>query len=317
MIEEHLQNFQLYLTQARGAAAATAQAYCRDALILDRFLVQAGLHDLAQFDVFAVRSFVARQLKTHNRASVARELMSVRALGDFLVQQGLLSSNPARLVAVPKQDQPLPKRLSVDEAFHIVDTPLRREAPTPRRAWLNSRDTAMLELLYSSGLRVSELVGLEVGHVRLDLSLVRVVKGKGSRERLVPVGDKALASLRAWLEVRPHLLKGASRTENAGPLFINKNGSRLSVRSVQRLFSDGLDDKTLTARRLSPHSLRHAMATHLLEGGADLRSVQEILGHKSLNTTQKYTHLTLDHLMKVYDRAHPRAAADNPVKDKQ
>jgi integrase/recombinase XerC len=321
MIEEYLPAFRLYLAQARGAAANTIDAYCRDALILERFLAGSEINSFAGFDVITVRSFVARRLKTHNRASVARELMSLRALGDFLIRQGLISSNPARLVAVPKQAHPLPKRLSVDEAFHILDAPARREASTARRGWLNRRDAAMLELLYSSGLRVSELVGLNIGHVRPDLSLVRVVKGKGGRERLVPVGEKALNSLRAWLEVRPNLRRELDRpggADDGSPLFINKNGSRLSVRSVQRLFSHGLnDDQALAARRISPHSLRHAMATHLLEGGADLRSVQEILGHKSLNTTQKYTHLTLDHLMKVYDQAHPRAAADNLDKDEQ
>jgi integrase/recombinase XerC len=286
---------------------------------MDRFLAESSISGFDKFDVFTVRSFVARRLKTHSRASVARELMSLRALGDFLVGQGLISVNPARLVAVPKQEHPLPKRLSVDEAFHILDTPLRKEAPTVRRAWLNLRDAAMLEMLYSSGLRVSELTGLDTGHVRLDLALVRVVRGKGSRERLVPVGEKALRALSSWLEVRPNFTKNsglrAGEEREGQPLFVNKNGSRLSVRSVQRLFSHGLDNDTLQARRLSPHSLRHAMATHLLEGGADLRSVQEMLGHKSLTTTQKYTHLTLDHLMKVYDQAHPRAAVDKLVKD--
>jgi integrase/recombinase XerC len=313
MIEEHLQAFTLYLTQARGVAENTLQAYRRDLLILDRFLAETGREDPGKLDVLAVRSFVAQRLKNRRRSSVARELMSIRAWGDFLVSRGLLKVNPARLVAVPRQEHPLPKRLSVDEAFHILEAPLRRQADTRRRSQLNLRDAAMLELLYSSGLRVSELVGLDVGHVRQDLSLLRVVKGKGGRERLIPIGEKALRALRGWLAVRNNFIK--ENKESTEPLFVNKNGWRLNVRSVQRLFSNALDDKALHARKLSPHSLRHAMATHLLEGGADLRSVQEMLGHKSLTTTQKYTHLTLDHLMKVYDQAHPRAAAADAQED--
>ncbi|MDR1398152.1 MAG: tyrosine recombinase XerC [Desulfarculales bacterium] len=307
MIEKYLQDFTLYLTQARGVAENTLRAYCRDILILDRFLAEEGRDDLNKFDVLAVRSFVARRLKSRRRSSVARELMAVRAWGDFLVSRELLKVNPARLVAVPKQDHPLPKRLSVDEAFHILEAPLRRSAGTERHARLNLRDAAMLELLYSSGLRVSELVGLNVNHVRMDLSLLRVVKGKGGRERLVPIGEKALRALRVWLTARDSFIR--EKKESEEPLFVSKTGSRLNARSVQRLFSRALDDGAVRTRKLSPHSLRHAMATHLLEGGADLRSVQEMLGHKSLTTTQKYTHLTLDHLIKVYDRAHPRAAA--------
>lgn len=299
MNEQLLEEFSLYLTQAKGAAEHTVAAYGRDARAFARYLSAKNISNWQDMDVLSVRGFVAGQLKTHSRASVARGLMAIRALGNFLVHKGLLSANPARLVAVPKQEQKLPRRLSVDEAFHLLDAPTRKEAGSERKKWLNLRDAAMLELLYSSGLRVSELVGLNLGALRLDMSLVRVVRGKGNRQRLVPIGKQALAALDAWLAVRPKL---AQASEPA--LFVNKNGGRLSSRSVQKLFEQGLGEE---GRSFSPHSLRHAMATHLLEAGADLRSVQEILGHKSLTTTQKYTHLTLDHLLKVYDQAHPRA----------
>ncbi len=304
MIEPHLEEFALYLTQAKAAAQHTVAAYLRDATAFAGFMAQKGVMAWTELDVLLVRAFVAARLKSHSRASVARELMAIRSLGNFLVNKGLLVSNPARLVAVPKQEKKLPRRLSVDEAFHLLEAPLRKSAASDKRRKLNLRDAAMLELLYSSGLRVSELVGLNLGHLRLDLNLVRVARGKGNRQRLVPIGEQAKRALNAWLEIRSFFV-GNLKDE---ALFVNQNGARLTTRSVQRLFAGGLGEE---GRSYSPHSLRHAMATHLLEGGADLRSVQEMLGHKSLTTTQKYTHLTLDHLMKVYDKAHPRAADEN------
>jgi integrase/recombinase XerC len=300
MVAQLLDDFALYLAQARAAAELTVKAYCRDAAAFGEYLAAKGVTSWDKLDITCIRGFIALQLKNHDRASVARRLMAIRAFCNYLVHKKLLALNPAQLVAVPKQEQKLPRRLSVDEAFHIVEVPSRKDADTERRKSLNWRDSAMLELLYSCGLRVSELVGLDIEHVRMDLGLVKVARGKGNRQRLVPVGQKALQALRLWLQARPTLIRG----EDSGALFVNKNGDRLSARSLQRMFANELNDG---GRNISPHSMRHAMATHLLEGGADLRSVQEMLGHKSLTTTQKYTHLTLDHLMKVYDQAHPRA----------
>lgn len=300
MIEPHIEEFALYLTQARGAAGHTVAAYVRDTRAFAAYLAGKGITSWADVDVLAIRGFVAARLKSHSRASVARGLMALRSLGDFLVHKQLLENNPAKMVAVPKQEKKLPPRLSVDEAFHLLEAPLRKPAKSEKRNKLDLRDAAMLELLYSSGLRVSELVGLNLSHLRLDIGLVRVVRGKGNRQRLVPIGGKAKETLLRWLDARPYFV--ASGQDEA--LFVNQRGGRLTTRSVQRLFAGGLGEE---GRKFTPHSLRHAMATHLLESGADLRSVQEILGHKSLSTTQKYTHLTLDHLMKVYDQAHPRA----------
>jgi integrase/recombinase XerC len=300
MVAGLLDDFALYLAQAKAAAALTVKAYCRDAAIFGEYLAAKGITSWDKLDIISVRGFIALQLKKHDRATAARRLMALRALGNYLVHMELLAFNPAQLAVVPKQEQKLPRRLSVDEAFHIVEAPTRRGADTERRLTFNLRDRAMLELLYSCGLRVSELVGLDIEHVRMDMGLVKVVRGKGNRQRLIPVGQKALQALSLWLQARPALIRG----QDCGALFINKNGGRLSARSLQRMFAHELNDG---GRSISPHSMRHAMATHLLEGGADLRSVQEMLGHKSLTTTQKYTHLTLDHLMKVYDQAHPRA----------
>ena len=307
-MQEAIAQFREHLAQAKGASPHTVAAYARD---VEQFrLFATGRRELASWDqVEAVdlRAFLAAELKRHQRASVARKLMGLRGFFDYLRERGLVPANPARLVRIPKLERPLPRRLSVDEAFHLVQSPppARRAYGTEEKALAaRLRERAMLELMYSSGLRVSELTGLDVDHLRLDLDLVRVVHGKGDRERLVPVGSLASQALKAYLTARPALLAEGHEAQPA--LFLNRRGGRYSPRSVQRMLEGHLQDLSV-GRRISPHSLRHAMATHLLEGGADLRSVQEMLGHKSLSTTQKYTHLTVEHLLKVYEQAHPRA----------
>ncbi len=307
-MQEAIAQFREHLAQAKGASPHTVAAYARD---VEQFrLFATGRRELASWDqVEAVdlRAFLAAELKRHQRASVARKLMGLRGFFDYLRERGLVPANPARLVRIPKLERPLPRRLSVDEAFHLVQSPppARRAYGTEEKALAaRLRERAMLELMYSSGLRVSELTGLDVDHLRLDLDLVRVVHGKGDRERLVPVGSLASQALKAYLTARPALLAEGHEVQPA--LFLNRRGGRYSPRSVQRMLEGHLQDLSV-GRRISPHSLRHAMATHLLEGGADLRSVQEMLGHKSLSTTQKYTHLTVEHLLKVYEQAHPRA----------
>lgn len=316
MMNDHLAAFDDYLAQGAGAAPLTRQAYLRDVREFQGFLAQQGHLPLwSRVGDGDVLAWLADGLKTKKRATVARKLMSLRKFFDFLLDRGEVSGNPARLVRPPKQSQHLPARLSVDEAFHLIEGPARQaqgKEPGPRQKAATLRDLAMLELLYSSGLRVSELTGLDQEHLRLDLSLARVVDGKGGRERWVPVGQSAAKALQDYLEARPALLKKAQAQDE---LFVNGRGGRLSQRSVQRLVAH-FGAELETGRALSPHALRHAMATHLLEGGADLRSVQEILGHRSLSTTQKYTHLTVDHLLKVYDQAHPRAKDGEGQEDK-
>lgn len=309
---ECLEEFETHLAQARGASPHTVAAYARDVRQFARFLQQKrGDISWRQVEPSDVRLFLAQLLPTSRRSTVARKLQSLRSFFEFLLGRGTVGQNPAALVKPPRQDKPLPTRLSVDEAFHLLDAPQEEKGkkkgkpPSPAREAAQARDQAMLELLYSSGLRVSELVGLDLDHLRLEAGFLLVAHGKGGRQRLVPVGSKAAQALARWLELRPVLLKG--RSDPA--LFLNRRGGRLSARSVQELV--GRRGAGLAGgRRVGPHVLRHAMATHLLEGGADLRSVQEMLGHKSLSTTQKYTHLTVDHLLKVYDRAHPRARAE-------
>lgn len=309
-MDELLSQFTEHLAQAKGASPHTVAAYGRDVQQFGRFLRERRPGaDWGQVETADLRAFLAAQLKACKRSSVARKLMGLRGFFDFLRERGLAPANPARLVRMPKAERPLPRRLSVDEAFHIVDSPAPEQghkgAPEAIQA-AALRDKAMLELLYSSGLRVSELTGLDLEHLRLDIDLVRVVHGKGGRERLVPVGGPAAQALTAYMEARPALLDPAGPAQPA--LFVNRRGGRYSPRSVQRMLAGHLTGLS-PGRKVSPHTLRHAMATHLLEGGADLRAVQEMLGHKSLATTQKYTHLAVDHLLKVYDRAHPGAVA--------
>lgn len=306
-MDDWLAAFESYLAEGAAAAALTRSAYLRDVREFQGFRqAQGKLTDWSQVGDGDVLAWLAQGLRSKKRSTMARKLMSLRRFFDFLQARGAVAANPARLVRPPKRGRHLPARLSVDEAFHLLEEPARqqegRNLSAPQKAAL-LRDLAMLELLYSSGLRVSELTGLDSEHLRLDLGLLRVVSGKGGRERWVPVGRRAAEALGKYQEARPVLLGDA---QPQAALFLNQRGGRLHPRSVQRLVArvaGGLE----AGRRLSPHALRHAMATHLLESGADLRSVQEMLGHKSLSTTQKYTHLAVDRLLRVYDQAHPRA----------
>jgi integrase/recombinase XerC len=304
-MDELVQEFVQHLSEARGLAPRTVEAYRRDLGQFAAFLAaRRQVEGWAEVEPADVRAFVAARLKADRRSTVGRKLSSLRAFFGYASRR-TGQADPTREAKPPKAGRQLPRRLSVDEAFHLVEPAADQAEPRdPKAAAARARDAAVLETLYSCGLRVSELVSLDLDHLRLDLGLVQVKEGKGGRERLAPVGRRAARALEAWLEARPLLAK-PGRTGRA--LFVNaRDGGRLGQRSVQRLV-ERRGAGLAVGRRVSPHSLRHAMATHLLEGGADLRSVQEMLGHKSLSTTQKYTHLTVDHLMRVYDRAHPGA----------
>jgi integrase/recombinase XerC len=243
-----------------------------------------------------IRGFMAelheRKLK---RSSLARKLAAVRSFFQFCVRKGWLAENPARIVATPKQDRLVPSFLSEEEMAGFLETP-RSDRP------LDLRDRAILELLYATGIRVSELVGIEQEDVNFKERLIRV-RGKGKKERLVPFGRIAGEWMTAYLRVRPALFK-AGVGQRA--LFLNYQGSRLTARSVERIV-DKYIRLTAVRRKISPHSLRHSFASHLLSRGADLRVIQELLGHESLATTQKYTHLNLGRLMDVYRKSHPRS----------
>jgi len=291
-MQQLIDRFHQYLSVERNLSPHTCAAYLRDLGEFHAFLEgQGGTTSPGRVDHLLLRRYLAELHKRNERTSIARKLSTLRTFFRYLVREGVLATNPAESVTTPKRNRYLPKTLSVDEATTLLE---RGHGTTV----LALRDRAMLELLYSSGLRVSELTGLNVGGIDLRENLVRVL-GKGRKERIVPVGSKAREALIAYLEER-----GA--TDDEQPLFINHRGGRLTPRSVQRHLKTRLI-KAGVFKDISPHALRHSFATHLLDGGADLRAIQELLGHASLSTTQRYTQVSVDQLMSVYDKAHPRS----------
>ena len=282
--------FLRYLDLQRGASRHTLRGYATDLAEFSAFLSREGLGSLEEADARAIRAWLAwlhdRKLA---KSSVARKLATVRSCFRYLARLGLVELNPARQVRSPRLPRRLPSFLPKDESKELLDAPLERSEA-------GLRDRALLELLYATGLRVAECCGLDLDDVDRRRGAVRVL-GKGGKERVVPAGDAALEALDAWLSVRG---------EGGGALFTSLRGSRLSTRSVHRIVkrrarAAGID------RRVSPHTLRHTFATHMLGEGADLRLIQELLGHSRLSTTQRYTHVSPEQLMKVYDSAHPRA----------
>jgi integrase/recombinase XerC len=253
-----------------------------------------------------VRGFLAfLHQKNYSRSSAARKLATLRSFYKFLVRRGYVTANPVSAIRTPKQDKRLPKCLSLDQIQNLLETPKDLDI-------LGSRDKAMLETIYSTGVRVSELVDLNFDDVDFLGGMLHV-RGKGNKERLSPIGQTAMLSIKKYLAMRQQDPRAASFDAKA--LFVNKHGKRLSTRSVRRkldkyLIQAGLDPA------ISPHTLRHSFATHMLNNGADLRSVQELLGHQSISTTQIYTHLTTGKLKESYDLAHPRASEENWTEQK-
>ena len=291
-MNDRLAAFLRHLSVERNASAHTLRSYAKDLSDFQRFVAARGTDDVAAADLRAVRAWLAA---LHARglaaASVARKLAALRSFFRFLVRRGVMEANPARELRGPRQPRKLVTFLPIDEATQLVDG---RAVAGESRA----RDIAILELLYATGLRVSELSGLDLESVDRDEATVRVL-GKGRKERIVPFGNQAARALDAWLR---------RRGEHGGPLFTNARGGRLTVRSVHTIVRRSARAAGIT-RRVSPHTLRHTFATHLLDGGADLRAIQELLGHSRLSTTQRYTHVGAEHLVKVYEAAHPRARA--------
>lgn len=259
---------------------------------------------IAAVDHHRIHAFLSWLYREHKKSSIGRKLSSIKSFFRFLVREGLLERDPTLHIGSPKQEHPLPTHLTVDDMFRLLEAP-----PLDTPAGL--RDRAILEVLYSCGLRVSELVGLSWEDIDPTLEVVRV-RGKGNKERIVPIGRKALDALAHYRVEIPSLItpsnrRAVSMTSAPGsPVFLNSRGGRLTTRSVARIVG-GYARACGIALQTSPHALRHSFATHLLDAGADLRAIQELLGHVSLSTTQKYTHVNLDRLMQVYDKAHPRA----------
>jgi len=285
-----------YLAHEKRASGNTVAAYGRDLLEFERFLEKAELPSQAgAVDSSIVRVFLSHLYGKCSPLTVGRKLAAIRAFFKFLVNRDLVAENPAVRVRSPRAQRKLPDFLSVDEAVAVAEKAAGDSAAA-------RRDTAIVEVLYGGGLRVSEVHGLDRGDVDLASGIARVL-GKGQKERVVPLGRKAVEALDAYLPVRADVARGGQPLDDDA-MFISRGGARISVRSIQRMVRKrGLAAGTRVS--LHPHALRHSCATHLLEGGADLRVIQELLGHASLSTTQRYTHVNIDSLMGVYDRAHP------------
>jgi integrase/recombinase XerC len=280
---------------ARNASAHTIKAYTGD---LANFSAYAGSRSWQSIDHVAIRGFLSHLYeKGLGKASVARSLAAVRSLYHWLAQEGVVEQNPAALVSTPKLPKKLPRVPTIEEMNTVLDGQMPEVASFPER------DRLMLELLYGCGIRNSELIGISLDDIRLSAEAI-LIRGKGKKERYVPFGDSVKTALVIYLPARQQLLAGCKK--NATALLINQRGGRLTTRSVGRIIK-----KIAVAKGLSPdvhpHTLRHAFGTHMLEEGADLRAIQEMLGHERLSTTQRYTQLSMKHVLQVYDQTHPRA----------
>jgi integrase/recombinase XerC len=289
MFKKQIDQFCSALKTEKDVSPHTIRAYSRDLMEFHSF-TEKKLPDITHIDI---RSYLASlHYRKIRKSSISRKLATIRSFFKYLHREGHVKKNPAKLVASPRLQKSLPRFLTIDETITLLTAP-------KGDTFQGERDRAILELLYSSGSRVSELTSLDINDVDIKESLVRV-KGKGKKERIVPIGSKAVEAIQSYLPERV-LIKKRSQA-----LFLNKRGGRLTQRSVRRIVNK-YGRMIALKSSLSPHALRHTFATHLLHGGADLRSIQELLGHSSLSTTQKYTHVDIAHLMAVYDKAHPMA----------
>jgi len=294
IIGKAVADFLLHLRE-NNASPHTVKAYSGD---LANFAAYAGSRRWKEIDHIAIRGFLSQLYeKGLSKTSVARSLAAVRSLFCWLAREGVVEQNPAKLVATPKLPKKLPRVPTIEEMNSVLDGEMPQEAAFPER------DRLMLELLYGCGIRNSELTGINLDDIRLSSEAI-LIRGKGKKERYVPFGGSATSALASYLPVRLQLLAG--KRKNASALLINQRGGRLTTRSVGRIIK-----KIAVAKGLSPdvhpHTLRHAFGTHMLEEGADLRAIQELLGHERLATTQRYTQLSMKHVLQVYDQTHPRA----------
>ena len=302
-MEELLQAFAGHLRGERRVSPHTLRNYLSDLAQLRQFLVERKLClgeadeiEIRQVDINVVRAFLAALTKDHKKSSIGRKLAALKSFFRYLVATKCLEKDPLLLIQTPKQEKPLPGFLSVDDIFQLLGGIKVKKS-------LDVRDRAILEFFYSTGVRVSELVGLNWADVDFQLEIARIV-GKGSKERIVPFGEVAKEALKNYAAEQRKNWNFPCKGE--APVFLNNRGERITARSVGRIVEKHLRQAGI-AVKMGPHGLRHTFATHLLNSGADLRVIQEMLGHASLSTTQRYTHLNLDQLTAVYDKAHPRA----------
>ena len=306
LLADLIDKFIEYIRSQRGYSDHTVRNYRADLNRFSDFLAKSrglegeekALMEMGDIDYIDMREYLGSLYGKYNRTTIARRLSAIRSFFYFLEKNGFGRGNPAADISTPRQGKYIPEHPPVDDMFKLLMGPDRK---TP----FGLRDLAIIEVLYSCGIRVAELAGLNISDINFDQRLVRVV-GKGDKERIVPVGRKALKAVKDYMEAVITLRRKSKHSDGESvPLFINYRGGRLSTRSIRSIIKKYVKKCGLMAD-ITPHSLRHTFATHLLDGGADLRSVQELLGHVSLSTTQRYTHVSLDRLMEVYDKAHPR-----------
>lgn len=281
--------FYRYLSTEKDVSPNTVKAYKGD---IAEFLNFLDKKEYEEVDQAAIRAYVADRYGDLQKSSLSRKISSVKVFFKFLKKKGHIKENPAALIKNPRLEKKLPKFYTVDEMFHFLDT-------LPEETWINLRNRAVFELIYSTGMRAQEALGLDVGDVHLEGSWA-IVKGKGGKERVLPFGEKAREAIENYLGEAKDRRRGSNNA-----LFINRQGNRLSYRGLLKVMKKHQLGANLF-KNLALHGIRHSFATHMLNGGADLRSIQELLGHSKLSTTQKYTHISIDKIMEIYDKAHPR-----------
>lgn len=288
-LREFSKDFYRYLFTEKDVSPHTQRAYEGD---IEGFLAFLEKNHCGEVDLKAIRAYVGEIYGGLKKSSLSRKVSSIKVFFKFLKKKGYIGENPAALVRNPRIEKRLPKFYTVDEMFHFLDT-------LPEETWINLRNRAIFELIYSTGMRASEALSLDVADVHLE-GLMALVKGKGGKERVLPFGEKARDAIERYLrELR------ARHMESTKALFINRQGGRLSYRGLLKVMKKHQLDASLF-KNLALHGIRHSFATHMLDGGADLRSIQELLGHSKLSTTQRYTHISMDKIMEIYDKAHPR-----------
>ena len=305
-LQDLIHSFVETLSAEKGYSENTCRGYRRDLDEFSSYLSERHFEDtpgtekfyrfdVSEIDSIAIRGYLGYLHKRNKKTTIARKLSALRSFFRYLIKRGLVEENPADAIVTPKQDKTIPEYLPVDEMFRLLDS-------IRSGSLLDLRNRAIFETLYSSGIRISELVGMNTFDVDFNRATLRVL-GKGNKERIAPIGRKALQAIAHYREQLQ--VECGTHLEVSGPLFLNKNKGRLSARSIARILDD-LVKACGILKPISPHTLRHTFATHMLDAGADLRVVQELLGHKSLSTTQRYTHVSIDRLMETYDKAHPR-----------
>lgn len=298
-----IQDFQIYLEVERNVSAHTRIAYIADIQDFARFLQNNNIiknqEQIIDVEPETIREYLSYLYRQNvKKVTVNRKISSLRAFYKYGLRSGKVQANPAEMIQTLKTEKYMPTFLSVDEMFDLLSAKNENSA-------LGLRNRAMLEVFYSSGLRLSELAGLDLTDIDFSQKLLKV-RGKGRKERIVPIGDPAIKAVREYLEKVGEIKKETKGDVFKRPLFLNSRGERITTRSIARIVNEETG-KSGIGRKISPHALRHSFATHLLNAGADLRSIQELLGHESLSTTQKYTAVNINRLMEVYDKAHPRS----------